>query len=150
MLLSRHHHHRALAMANQGRHTEAEKKHRAVLAIQERMLGPEHPGSSASRSGMAIALHAQGRHVEAEKELRALLAIRERVLGPGHPDSLASRNNLAYCLSVQKKTREALENRGQASYLDRLSAQPHLRWRHKERISNAQWRVRTKGATYRC
>ena len=62
-----------------GQFAEAEKEYRAVLAIRERLLGPEHPDTLTSRNNLACVLEAQGNHAEAEKEDRRLLAIRRRV-----------------------------------------------------------------------
>jgi hypothetical protein len=78
----------ANALVSQGKHAVGEQEHRAVLAIRERVLGPEHPDTLWSRNNLADALFSQGKHAAAEKEHRAVLAIRERVLGPEHPDTL--------------------------------------------------------------
>ena len=66
---------------------EAEKEHRAVLAIRERVLGAEHPDVFQSCFNLALCL-------EDQKKLPAALAFIQRaeagcakVLGPGHPDS---------------------------------------------------------------
>ena len=69
----------------QGKYSEAEKEHRAVLAIQEHVLGPKHPDTLRSRNNLANALQNQGKYSEAEKELRLVLPVEERVLGPEHP-----------------------------------------------------------------
>jgi light-regulated signal transduction histidine kinase (bacteriophytochrome) len=66
-----------------------------ILAIRERLLGPEHPDTLSSRNNLANGYLALGRNDEAVKLHEETLAIRERVLGPEHPDTLNSRNNLA-------------------------------------------------------
>lgn len=92
----------------QGRHAEAEREHREVLAIRERVLGVEHPDTLTSWSNLAIAMDNQGKHAEAERELRAVLAVCERVLGNDHPDVFHTCCNLAYMLEGQGKNKEAL------------------------------------------
>ena len=97
----------ANALVSQGNYVEAEKEHRAVRAIRERVLGLEHPDSMKSRNNLALVLRAQGKYVEAEQENRPVLGILERVLGSEHPDTLKSRMNLANALDSQGKYSEA-------------------------------------------
>ena len=97
----------ATLLMAQGKNAEAEAEHRAVLAIQEHMLGSEHLDTLGSRNNLANAMLAQGKNAEAEAEHRAVLAIRERVLGLDHLDTLSSRNNLANALVAQGKYAEA-------------------------------------------
>ena len=66
-----------------------------VLAASERVLGPEHPDTLASRNNLAAGYRAVGRHQDAITLDEQTLTTRERVLGPEHPDTLTSRNNLA-------------------------------------------------------
>ena len=90
-----------------GKIPETEAEHRALLASQERLLGPEHPDVLKTRHNLAERLALSGKLPEAEQEYRVLLAIRERVLGPEHPDTLGIRHNLAGTLSTQGKHAEA-------------------------------------------
>ena len=66
-----------------------------LVADFERVLGPGHPGTLASRNNLATAYQEAGRAAEAIPLHQQTLADRERVLGPDHPDTLQSRNNLA-------------------------------------------------------
>ncbi len=66
-----------------------------ALTLRERVLGPDHPTTLASRNNLANGYRAVGRHQDAITLDELTLATRERVLGPEHPDTLASRNNLA-------------------------------------------------------
>ena len=66
-----------------------------TLADCERILGPDHPDTLASRNNLAAAYQAAGRLEQAIALYERTLADRERVLGPDHPDTLTSRNNLA-------------------------------------------------------
>ncbi|MET7339239.1 tetratricopeptide repeat protein [Nonomuraea sp. NPDC005650] len=67
-----------------------------TLAGCERVLGPDHPDTLASRHSLASAYEAAGDLGRAIPLNEATLADRERVLGPDHPDTLTSRHNLAY------------------------------------------------------
>ena len=62
-----------------------------LVAASERVLGPDHPDTLASRNNLAIAYQAAGRLDEAISLHEQTLAARERVLGPDHPDTLNSR-----------------------------------------------------------
>jgi len=102
-------HNVATTLAAQGKHIEAEKEYRSVIAVRERVLGPEHARTLVSRNDLANALFAEGKHAEAQKEYRAVLAIQERVSGAKNPNVSQSCYNLALALEAQGKTREALE-----------------------------------------
>ncbi len=89
---------RAEEETRKGNFQAAETLHHQVLAIHEKTLGPEHPGTATSVSNLGHVLHLQGRHAQAETMYRRALAIREKALGPGHPDVATSLNNLATAL----------------------------------------------------
>jgi hypothetical protein len=61
----------------------------------ERILGPAHPDTLASRNNLANAYQEAGRAADAITLHEQNLADRERILGPGHPDTLKTRDNLA-------------------------------------------------------
>ena len=67
-----------------------------MLPIRERILGPEHPETLATRSQLASWTGEAGDSAWARDQFSALLPIMERVLGPEHPDTLTNRANLAY------------------------------------------------------
>jgi tetratricopeptide (TPR) repeat protein len=107
-----------------------------VLKLREKVLGPEHPDTLASRHNLASTLNKQGKYAEAEAEYRAVLKLWEKVLGAEHPNTLSSRNGLAWLLATcpDAKIRnggEAMElatnvcelsRWSDASYLDTLAA----------------------------
>jgi hypothetical protein len=66
-----------------------------LLPIEERVLGPEHPLTLATRSNLAGYTGQAGDAAGARDQLAALLPIQERVLGAGHWDILDTRANLA-------------------------------------------------------
>jgi tetratricopeptide (TPR) repeat protein len=72
-----------------------------ALAINERVLGPDHPDLATSLNNLALLLRAQGELAAARPLCERALAIRERVLGPDHPDTASSLNNLAGLLQDQ-------------------------------------------------
>ena len=79
-----------------------------LVAARERVLGPDHPDTLASRNNLANAYRAAGRLDEAISLHEQILADRERVLGPDHPDTLASRNNLANAYRAAGRLDEAI------------------------------------------
>jgi CHAT domain-containing protein len=79
----------------QGRYSEAIPLAQRVLAIAEKVLGPNHYGVARSLNNLAGLYRAQGRYADAEPLLKRSLAIVEKSLGPDHPDVAAALNNLA-------------------------------------------------------
>ena len=79
-----------------------------VVADFERVLGPDHPDTLASRNNLANAYVAAGRAGEAIPLFEQTLADCERVLGPDHPDTLTSRNNLAAAYVDAGRAAEAI------------------------------------------
>ncbi len=86
-----------------GQYWEAEPLRKSVLAICERVLGPEHPDTLSSLNNLAILYHEQGKFELAEPLYQRALEGRERVLGPEHSDTLGALNNLAVLYNVQGK-----------------------------------------------
>ena len=109
-----------------GQASDVEAILRDMAATHERVLGAEHPETSASRNNLAIALRAQGRNAEAEQEHRAVLTVRARVLSAEHPEALMSRNNLASALYSQGKNTEAeQEHRAALTLRERVLGAEH-------------------------
>ena len=79
-----------------------------LVAARERVLGPDHPDTLASRNNLANAYPDAGRLDEAISLHEQNLAARERVLGPDHPDTLGSRNNLAIDYRAAGRLDEAI------------------------------------------
>jgi hypothetical protein len=77
------------------------------LADRERLLGPDHPYTLASRHNLAVAYQEAGRIDEAIALDELTLAARERILGPDHPDILATRSNLAVDYQAAGRTDQA-------------------------------------------
>ncbi|MFD4637383.1 tetratricopeptide repeat protein [Lentzea sp. NPDC058436] len=68
--------------------------HTRATSIQERLHGPDHPGTQNSRSNLAHAYESAGDLGRAITLYKANLADCERVLGPDHPTTKAVRWNL--------------------------------------------------------
>src|SRR5207245_6874055 len=66
-----------------------------ALAINERVLGPDHPGTATGLNDLAVLHYAQGELAAARPLYERALAINERVLGADHPDTAMVRSNLA-------------------------------------------------------
>ncbi|HET9082187.1 MAG TPA: tetratricopeptide repeat protein [Trebonia sp.] len=72
-----------------------------LLPDRERVLGPDHPGTLASRDNLALAYWAAGRAAEAIPLFERALAGTERVLGPDYPSTVTVRDNLAAARAAQ-------------------------------------------------
>jgi len=87
----------------EGKPAAAERLFRRALALQERMLGREHPAVAETLKSWA-ALHADhGQDETAERLYTQALAIQEKTLGPEHPDVATSLNHLAILYNHQGK-----------------------------------------------
>jgi len=87
--------------------SEVEGLYRRALAIQERVLGPEHPALANTLNNLAALLDQQGKFTESEPLQRRALAILEKALGPLHPDTAATLTTLAVSLDRQNKIIES-------------------------------------------
>ncbi|MET7686013.1 serine/threonine-protein kinase [Streptomyces sp. NPDC005423] len=91
-------HDAGLGLGRLGRWDEAAEVHRAVAAARERLLGPDHPDTVASRYEIGFALSRTGRAADALSEYTRVARIRDHVLGADHPDTLAARQEMAFVL----------------------------------------------------
>jgi len=67
-----------------------------ALAINEQVLGPNHPDTTLSLNNLAFLYNRHGDYEQAKPLYERALAIREQVLGPNHPNTARSLNNLAF------------------------------------------------------
>eukprot|EP00752_Nemacystus_decipiens_P009200 g8218.t1 len=91
----------------QGKYTEAEPLYERCQAIQEKVLGPEHPDYAATLHGRAWLLESQGKYAEAEPLYERCQAIEEKALGPEHPNLATTLYSRAGLLQSQGKYAEA-------------------------------------------
>ena len=82
---------------------EAGLLYRRAIAIQEKVLGPEHPDLATSLNNLAELSLIQWHYREAEALHKRALAIREKALGPDHPLTAASLTNLARLYSLTRR-----------------------------------------------
>ena len=78
-------HNLAASLSSQGKHAEAEKMEREVLAVEKRVLGAGHPDTLTTAGNLASSLSGQGKYAEAEEMEREVLAVEKRVLGRSIP-----------------------------------------------------------------
>jgi CHAT domain-containing protein/tetratricopeptide (TPR) repeat protein len=86
-----------------GKIRDAVAKAREVLAIRQKVFGPEHPATTLSLNNLGYLLKEQGEHAAAWSYLEQALAITKKVLGPEHPRTATSLNNLGLLLQAQAK-----------------------------------------------
>jgi CHAT domain-containing protein/tetratricopeptide (TPR) repeat protein len=78
-----------------GKYDEALTLVERVLAIRERVLGPEHQDVAQVLNNLAVLFDDKGDYVKAEAVYQRALTISEKRLGPEHPDVAATLANLA-------------------------------------------------------
>jgi CHAT domain-containing protein/Tfp pilus assembly protein PilF len=78
-----------------------------LLAIRQKLLGPDHPEVATALSNLAAFYHFQGRYAEAEPLYKRSLAIREKALGRDDPVVAESLSNLAMLYKNQGRYAEA-------------------------------------------
>jgi hypothetical protein len=72
----------------------AEPLSRRALVIDEKALGPDHPGVATDLNTLAGLLRDKGNFRGAEPLFRRALAIDNKALGPDHPRTQLVRRNL--------------------------------------------------------
>ncbi|CAB1119264.1 unnamed protein product [Ectocarpus sp. CCAP 1310/34] len=92
----------------QGKFTEAEPLYGRSQAIQEKVLGPEHPDVATSLNNRAGLLRAQGKFSEAEPLYKRTQEVFEKSLGRDHPNVATILNNRALLLYAQENYTEAI------------------------------------------
>ncbi len=100
-------HQRIIELYRAGRYAEAIPLAQQMLAIQEKALGPDHPGVATWLNNLALLFKEQGRYAEAEPLLKRALAIHEKALGPDHPDVATALSSLAELYRNQGRYVEA-------------------------------------------
>jgi tetratricopeptide (TPR) repeat protein len=110
-------------------YTQAEPFYRRALAIDEAIVGPDHPTVAIVLNNLAQLLQATNRLAEAELLMRRALAIDEASLGPDHSNVAIHLNNLALLLRHTNWPVEAepLMRRHLAIFIDfeRKTGHPH-------------------------
>jgi tetratricopeptide (TPR) repeat protein len=86
---------------DRGTYLAARPLYERALAIQEKVLGPEHPDTASNITCFGLFLYHQGDFTAARPLYERALAIQEKVLGPEHPHTATSLHNLALLLIDQ-------------------------------------------------
>ncbi|CAN0270483.1 unnamed protein product, partial [Ectocarpus fasciculatus] len=91
----------------QGKYPEAEPLYERSQAIQEKILGSEHPDVATSFNNRAELLRRQGKYAEADPLYLQAIEIGEKTLGPDHPALATWLRNRAGLLKEQGEYEEA-------------------------------------------
>jgi tetratricopeptide (TPR) repeat protein len=86
---------------------EAERLYKRALAIDEKVLGPNHPKAATALNNLASLYSKLGRYADAEPLSKRSLSINENVLGLSHPDVATSLNTLASLYEAQGRYADA-------------------------------------------
>jgi len=101
--------HRALGVefAMLGKAPEAEASYRRAIAIDERVLGPDHTEVASSLTVLGVLYGSVGRYSDAEATTLRSLSIWEKAFGPDHPNVGTELNNLGVLYRKEKRYPEA-------------------------------------------
>ncbi|MDH3739346.1 MAG: tetratricopeptide repeat protein [Alphaproteobacteria bacterium] len=92
---------------NQRRFGEAEPLYEKALAIEEELLGPEHPDLADKFGNLAELNRNQGNYAQAEQFYKRALKIDQKALGQAHPHVALGLHNLALFYQSQSNHSEA-------------------------------------------
>jgi tetratricopeptide (TPR) repeat protein len=97
----------ALGLRHLRKFTDAKQMNEQALALQTKVLGPEHPETLVIMNDhIILALH-EGQYKEAEQIGQKVVNLRRKELGPEHPETLESINDFTVALQYQGKRQEA-------------------------------------------
>jgi tetratricopeptide (TPR) repeat protein len=85
---------------------EGRRAHRQALAVDEKLLGADHPKVAADLNDLALLYDAQGNFAQAEALLSRALRICEKAYGEEHPGVIPS---LEYLATFLRRTRRPAE-----------------------------------------
>jgi serine/threonine protein kinase/tetratricopeptide (TPR) repeat protein len=90
-----------------GAYQKAAERHRAALAIRQKLFGDEHLDVASSLNNLGVAIDYEKKFADAEAPLRKALALRRKYLSNDHPDLATSLHNLAHVLVDLNKPADA-------------------------------------------
>ena len=99
----------ARAYREGGQYQNALEEYRQVLALREKVLGPEHPDTASTYNNIAIVCNRLGEYGTALEWSQKALAIQESTLGTEHLDTAETYNTIADTYTYQGQYAEALE-----------------------------------------
>jgi tetratricopeptide (TPR) repeat protein len=88
---------------DRAQYEEAEPLYQRAIAIDEKALGPEHPGLATDLNNLALLYRSQGKYAEAEPLYQRALAIYEQKFGLTHPSTRTIRENYDILLRDMNK-----------------------------------------------
>eukprot|EP00903_Cladosiphon_okamuranus_P022363 g20568.t1 len=91
----------------QGKFSEAEPLYERCQAIEEKVLGPDHPSLATTLNNRAGLLESQGKLEDADPLYARVLEILGATVGEEHPNYASALNNRALLLESQGKYEEA-------------------------------------------
>jgi tetratricopeptide (TPR) repeat protein len=96
----------AYLFGEQGDEPGASARYSEVLAMQSRILGPDHPETLSTKANLAATMSRQGNYEEAKLLEMSVLRTMQRLLGPAHPHTLFAKENLEYTLRRAQAAKE--------------------------------------------
>jgi tetratricopeptide (TPR) repeat protein len=90
-----------------GKYDDAEKMHRAALAIYRKQFGPKSREAGAALNDLGVSLWKEGNLAEAERTHQEALDIRRVLFGDENSEVATSLNNLAIVYRQQRKLEES-------------------------------------------
>jgi tetratricopeptide (TPR) repeat protein len=96
----------AYLFGEQGDEAGASALYSEVLAMQSRILGPDHPETLTTKANLAATMSRQGNYEEAKLLEMSVLRTMQRLLGPAHPHTLFAKENLEYTLRCAQAAKE--------------------------------------------
>ena len=99
-----------LALAHEGKFSEAEPLARSTLEGYQHAMGPNHPRTIESMDTLVYCLYLEHHYADAEKMGRDLVDFERRVFGPDDPSTAQVTYNLAAFQALMGKHDEALVN----------------------------------------
>jgi hypothetical protein len=95
----------------QGDHDGARTLYGEVLAMQSRVLGPDHPETLGTTANLAATMSRQGNFEEAKRLEIGVLRTMRRVLGPTHPHTVYVKDNLEYTLRCAQASKDSKDSK---------------------------------------
>ncbi|MEU5880613.1 tetratricopeptide repeat protein [Spirillospora sp. NPDC047279] len=121
---------------------EARTIYREVLAVEERVVGPDRPDALTILYAIARMAAAQQRYDEAGSAYREVHAVEARTLGPDHPDTLTTRHWIARMAAARGRHREA-----EAGFQEVLAGRERVLGRdHPSTLTTRHWIARVAAA----
>ena len=94
-------------LSRYGKPDEARARYEQALAVAEKELGPDHPGTMTTLNQLGNLAKVQGKFVEARELHERVLKSRERILGKDHPEVASALNNIGIDYRAEGKADEA-------------------------------------------